>query len=56
MTLPVLTAFITMNSEGIYTMTVEDHAAQETHTSEIPEQYVGMLPMIMSELRRHMTT
>lgn len=55
MNLPVLTAYVTMADDGVYTMTIEDHSAKEVHVSEIPEQYVGMLPMIMSQLRHQMT-
>lgn len=55
MNLPVLTAYVTMADDGVYTMTIEDHSAQEIHVSEIPEQYVGMLPMIMANLRNQMS-
>jgi hypothetical protein len=46
----IVTAEVEMDDHGKYTVTVVDYLADTTHIAELPDQYVGMLPLIMQQL------
>jgi hypothetical protein len=48
----IIEARVEMDDHGGYVLTVVDHLTDTTETGTIPEQFVGMLPLIMSEARK----
>lgn len=52
MTQEILTAAVWMEDDGRYKLQVVDHLGDTTMESTLPDQYVGMLPMVISEIRR----
>jgi len=52
----IIEARVEMDESGKYWVTVIDHLADTTESSEIPEQYVSYLPLIMNEARKKLGT
>jgi hypothetical protein len=51
----ILTASVRQEDNGDCYVTVVDYLNDTTMEGQLPEQYVGMLPMIMSQLQRNLS-